>query len=150
MTAILEIAKVGTDEHTVEIRTEGPDILYEITVQAEDVENIGMEPEEWSGRRVEDGKVIFTGVAGPPADSVRATNISMARCRVREGSDVPAFNAVYVDKTAKEPKRETLATMQKDYTWYVSPWANPMVKAGVGVVGVTVATGIIGRWLDWW
>jgi len=26
----------------------------------------------------------------------------------------------------------------------------PWVKAGVGVAGVAIATGFIGRWLDWW
>jgi len=39
--------------------------------------------------------------------------------------------------------------------WITFKWSKPLlerptVQAGLGVVGVTVATGIIGRWLGWW
>jgi len=31
-----------------------------------------------------------------------------------------------------------------------APLEKPVVQAGLGVVGVAVATGIVGRWLEWW
>jgi len=147
-----EIEKTGPDTHEVKVGVpgkieKGKWFRYRLTVEAERVENIDMDPREWENREVKDGKVVITGNVRA-WDSVRAINITSARCEVREGSDIPSFNVVY--RYREEGIRETLATMQKDYTWYVNPWANPMVKAGVGIAGVAVATGIVGRWLDWW
>jgi len=150
-----EVAKTGPNTHEVGISfpewEEGdPNFRYRLIIEAENVENINIESGEWEKREVKNGKVIVEGNVSTGWDNVLATNITRVRCQVREGAKIPSFNVTYIDKTVKNPKRRTLATMQKDYTWYVSPWANPTVKAGAGVVGVVVATGIIGRWLDWW
>jgi len=39
--------------------------------------------------------------------------------------------------------------------WITFEWSKPLlerpaVQAGLGVVGVGIATGIVGRWLNWW
>jgi len=151
MPARLEIAKVEEPD-VYEVRVKGlgrgePSLSYRLVVEAEKVENIRMT--KWEDRRVEDGRVIFTE-AVKVVDSVRAFAPTRASLAVTEDSEVPSFNAVYIDETVEPPKEETLATMQKEYTWYVSPWVNPTVKAGVGIAGIAVATGAITKWLGWW
>jgi len=145
MPSRFEIAKTGPNTHEVRLGTPGwkkgdPTFGYRLTIEAENVENINMEKGEWENRKVEDGKVIITGtVLGFPWDSVRATNITSARCEVRDVSEVPSFNVTYIDETAKEPKRKTLATTKKDYTWTpgMPLWQKIAIGAGIaGVVGL--------------
>jgi len=145
MPSRFEIAKTGPNTHEVRLGTPGwekgdPKFFYRLTVEAENVENIGMEPKEWKRRVVEDGKVVISSIVwGFPGDSVRVTNISSARCQVAEGSEVPSFNVTYIDETAKEPKRKTLATTKKDYTWTpgMPLWQKIAIGAGIaGVVGL--------------
>jgi len=53
---------------------------------------------------------------------------------------------VYVDD-------EVVATLQPGETFAIDLrplLQRPTVQAGLGVVGVAVATGFIGRWLGWW
>jgi len=156
MPSRFEVAKTRENAYEVRLGTPGweeggPSFHYKLTVEAEDIENIKMSSGEWSNRKTKDGKVVFTGAAyGFPADALRAINPKSVRCEVLKGSEVPSFNATYIDETAKEPKRETLATMQKDYTWYVSPWANPMVRnsaIGLGIIGAGLA---VTKALEWW
>ena len=61
-------------------------------------------------------------------------------------SDQPGPVAFWRD----DEKVATEKGPEADYTYYMTAWDNPMVKAGVGVVGIGVATGIVGRWLGWW
>jgi len=44
---------------------------------------------------------------------------------------------------------EKVATGVK-HTYMPPLLERPMVQAGIGIVGVGVATGLVGRWLGWW
>jgi len=127
MPSRFEIAKTGSDTHEVRLGTPGweegvPLLQFRLTIEAESVENINMETEEWENRKMKNGKVIITGVAvGFPWDSVRAFGLTSARCEVREKSEMPSFNATYIDETAREPKRVTLARKRVDYKLWRGP-----------------------------
>jgi len=52
-------------------------------------------------------------------------------------------------------KAHVFPPVEKDRQWRQWTWKppllqRPVVQAGLGVVGVAVATGLIGKWLDWW
>jgi len=157
MPYLFEIAKTGENEYVVRLGKPGyepgdPDFHYVLTIDAERVENINLKDYEWENRTVEDGKLIIRGdTTKLGRDRVRIIGPTSVRCQVQK--DRPGakyFDATFVDETVAEPERETLATMQKDYTWYPSIWHRPYVKEATAVVGVAVATGIVGKWLGWW
>jgi len=121
-----EIAKTGPNTHEVRLGTPeyevGEYFRYKVTIEAGSIENIRMEEEEWKNRKVKDGKVIITAIVGAfPKDAVRATSLTSVRCQVRGESEMPTFNATYIDETAKKPKRRTLAKKRTDYKLWRGP-----------------------------
>lgn len=45
---------------------------------------------------------------------------------------------------------DDLVARGKSYTYEMPALRRPLVKAGLGVAGVAIATGLIGKWLNWW
>jgi len=126
MPARFEIAKVGPEKHAVraigleELNRGDEWFYYKLAVDAEKVEQGRIGDEEWRNRKVKNGKMILVGRV-LKGDSVIATNTSSARCEVRKESPVPSFNVTYIDETAKEPKRRTLAKKRTDYKLWRGP-----------------------------
>jgi len=157
----LEIAKVGKDTHEIRLSGQGGERLdYELWFRARNAENINFDEAEWPPKKKDDYYYIGRpdvgfGVWGSleePADSCRAhglTEVKLER-KLKDKDSAKVFNVYYVDETTGRAKRKTVAKGVTEYTWYVSPWANPVVKAGLGVIGVAIATGFIGSQLNWW
>jgi len=153
MPARFEIRKVAPDQYRVRMTGKTGAFVYRLEMNKDaELENIKMEEEEWPPAEEEDKSVIEGWVGPDKWDSLRARNLKTATLKVRitERSRVRSFDAYFVDETVTPEKEELLAEDVMEYTWYVSPWANPTVRAGVGIVGVAVATGVISKWLGWW
>jgi len=162
------VAKVGKGVHELRM-SGGPEhraLCYGLKFDGKNPENVRMEERhegpkypEWPPSRVQE-EFALQGVSyAEGADRFRVRDLSKVYMNlwktvgtdpILENEVLPSFDVAYMDETVEKPKEETLAEGVIEYTWYVSPLANPMVKTGVGVVGVAVATGFIGRWLDWW
>jgi len=149
---VFKIIKEAEDQHRIRMTgAKFPDggMRYTVEFDARGFENIHMSEERWPPEKVNGYYHHEEGIGPGGIDSFRVFGVSWVKMVLRGGPDY--FNVYYLDKTAEEPKEEALASgVTDEYTWYVSPWANPMVKAGVGVVAVAVAGGAITKWLGWW
>jgi len=102
--------------------------------------------------KIEKGSLVPISGAGPTDDVyfVLKTMPEQSRLKfVGEGArwhDRILFDDEVLIENVNEVTEGTVFTLPG---WQPF-WERPTVKAGVGVIGVTVATGIIGRWLDWW
>jgi len=128
-------------------------------VFGDSLENINVEtaPETHFIRKVAPGEWLIRDAHGAAADLVQVENLSKVvveripleereTLTVVKNPDLPPGN-----NPARDGEKVGEIT-EKDlpFTVYSSPLQRPMVQAGIGVAGVAIATGIVGRWLDWW
>jgi len=133
---------VGKGAATVEIWAQNLRPVTEDHVEVNGVTVYKMEEPDRTFNRVEPGHAVLNLPIGKPgfafADTARFDPNTLERFKMWNGRP-----EVTVIKDG-----EVLAKNVKEYE---SSWLHrPVVQAGIGVVGVAIATGFIGRWLGWW
>jgi len=145
--------------------TDGPMLYLTVEFESEGYENImreettaeGARWPEWPPTRTAENRYIVQNEVARGKPEVYAdkfsvmdpTSVTFSMWK-REDNAVSLLDVYFVDRTVSPPIEELIAEGVEEHTWYVSPWANPAVKTGVGIVGVAVATGAITKWLGWW
>jgi len=111
-----------------------------------DKKRIGQTEREWLDFGPERGNEFIRNVE-PPA----GTAYMRIGARVVHETELEPLK-VYLD----DELIATFPSLEPDEWQWTGPidirafWQKPMVQAGLGIVGVTVVTGIIGKLLDWW
>jgi len=129
----LEIAKVGEDTHEIRLSGHEEDgkcrLDYELWFSARNASNLNFDDPEWPPEEKDGefhiGRGSAWGGLEDPADSCEAYDLTSVRLkryiRPAVGNSCKSFHVYYVDETAKEPKRRTLAKKRTDYKLWRGP-----------------------------
>lgn len=155
------MVRTGEDLYEVRIDQEvspPPRTFYEVRFSGVNPTNLkmntgqgGPEYSEWPPVKV-DGDWILQGLVGKGRDAFQVESMTKAHISLiqLERDDAIQFFDMYYKDEFEGKSEELLGADLKEYTWYVSPWANPMVRNSAIGVGVIAAGLAITKALEWW